>query len=209
MRVQGPLIFTLTLGMAAAALAQDNGARVQGNYVQPASGMTFPQIVGDFRRESVRQNQPDATDISVGYQRRHPGAEIVGTVYSYPTPVPPATVAGDAPEVRNKLCGALAAQIVKAIETDYPSAHRLQTNLITLIQNGVVQNGYHARYSMTVPNFMNRPLQGVQTEAYVFCYAGGKWTVEYRFTYPESATDAANAIAQFMNNLKWTFTQSQ
>jgi hypothetical protein len=201
----------LLLGSAALAIApvmaQPIRLNVQGPYVQAASGMAFPESVDDFRRVSVLQYKPDGTDMSAGYVRAQLNAEIVATAYSFPSPTPPAVDPGQpVNQVRNKVCGAVAAGIIKGMETANPSAQRLQTNLTALTQNGVVQNGYHALYSMTVPTFLNRQQEAVKSEAYVFCYGGGKWTVEYRFTYP-AATDAGPSIAQFMNDLKWTFAQ--
>jgi hypothetical protein len=197
------LVLTLVVTAAIPAGAQVK-LDVQGPYTQAASGMVYPETVDDFRRISVMQYKSDGTDVSAGYQRPVPNAEIVATAYSFPTPPPPADVGQPVEAAQNKLCGALAGQVVREIEATYPSAQRVRADLVSLSQNGAVQHGYHALYSMTVPNFQGRQQEAVKSEAYVFCYAGGKWTVEYRFTYP-AAADAAPAIAKFMSDLKWTY----
>jgi hypothetical protein len=177
--------------------------QVQGPYVQAASGMTYPEIVDDFRRISVVQYRPDGTDVSAGYRGGSPNAEIIGTVYSFPLPPPVLQPAETADQAQTRQCGAVAAQIVKQVETANAGAQRLQANLVNLGQAGAAQHGYHARYAMTVPSFLSRQQEAVKSDAYVFCY-GGKWIVEYRFTYP-AAADAAPAIDKFMTDFKWTF----
>jgi len=207
MKVRWHFLLGLAAAMTVPASAQVTKLNVQGPYVQAASGMTFPEAVDDFRRVSVLQYKPDGSDMSAGYVRRQPNAEIVATAYSFPSPTPPAADAGQpVDQVRNNVCRAVAGGIVRDMRAANPSLKPLQADQPTLTQNGVAQNGYHAVYSMTVPTFMNRQQEAVKDEVYIFCYAGGKWTVEYRFTYP-AATDAGASIAQFMNDLKWTFAQ--
>ena len=197
----------VALAFAAPASAQMVPLTVQGPYLQPASGMTYPESAGEFRRVSVMQYKPDGSDISAGYLRAQPGAEIVATAYSFPTP-PPATDTGlSADQAKARMCGAVAGSVVKSIQTSYPTAALTRTNLTTLDQMGGTQNGYHAVLNMTVPKFMGRDQEAVKSEAFVFCNAGGKWTMEYRFTYPATTPDSGPAIAKFMDDLKWTFTQ--
>ncbi len=43
----------------------------------------------------------------------------------------------------------------------------------------------------------------LHSELYVFCYVGGKWAFEYRFTSPRNFA-ATEAIAAFMMKLPWT-----
>jgi hypothetical protein len=197
----------LAITMTVPAFAEVTRLNVQGPYVQAASGMTFPESVDDFRRVSVLQYKPDGSDMSAGYIRAQPNAEIVATAYSFPSPIPSAAAAGQpVDQVRNSICRGVAGGVVRDMRTANPTLKPLSADQPTLTQNGVAQNGYHAVYSMTAPIFMNRQQQAVKDEVYIFCYAGGKWTVEYRFTYPV-ATDAGQSIAQFMNDLKWTFAQ--
>jgi hypothetical protein len=42
----------------------------------------------------------------------------------------------------------------------------------------------------------------VRSRLYVFCFVGGKWAVEYRFTHPK-AENADEAIKKFMDNWHW------
>lgn len=48
--------------------------------------------------------------------------------------------------------------------------------------------------------FQRQPLR---SELYVFCYVGGNWAFEYRFTSPRSP-DASGVISTFMAALTWT-----
>ena len=74
---------------------------------------------------------------------------------------------------------------------------------VSLPQAGSI--GHKATYRLTNANFFGRR-QVSRSEAYVFCYAGGKWTVEYRFDYPDDY-DAGSAIAGFMRDLDWTIRE--
>jgi hypothetical protein len=207
MKVRWYFLLGLAAAMTAPASAEIIRLNVQGPYVQAASGMTFPESVNDFRRVTVLQYKPDGSDMSVGYVRAQPNAEIVATAYSFPSPTPAAADAGQPMnQIRSKICGAVAGGVVRDMRAANPSRKLLQADQPSLTQNGVAQNGYHAVYSMTAPTFMNRQQEAVKDEVYIFCYAGGRWTVEYRFTYP-AATDAGPSIAQFMTDLKWTYAQ--
>lgn len=42
----------------------------------------------------------------------------------------------------------------------------------------------------------------VRSRLYVYCYVGGKWAVEYRFTHPKNE-DASREIGQFIEDWHW------
>jgi hypothetical protein len=60
-----------------------------------------------------------------------------------------------------------------------------------------------AAYTFTAPLFAGRRNQPVRSEAYLFCYVGGRWSVKYRFTHPADQ-DVRALIGAFRRELAWT-----
>src|SRR5712691_5780932 len=92
--------------IAEAAAQGLNVLRPTGPYTQAASGMTFPESVGDFTRVNIIRYRPDGTDESAGYNRLEQSHEIVGTVYVFPSPSVTsfASPAGVIAQARARLC---------------------------------------------------------------------------------------------------------
>lgn len=204
--VVGIIVCTGALFLSGTAGAQYQKLDVQGPYTQAATGMVFPVAVGDFQRVNILQYSPNGTDMSAGYNRMQRMAEIVATVYVFPSPIvrgPEAdTQAVNA--VRALACAAAFQRVQQEVMAAHPDAELLNTNEVVIPQLGVQQTGHLATYRMTLPDFFGRK-QVTHSEAYVFCYAGGKWTVEYRIDYPENY-NADIPISEFMRNLAWTIT---
>jgi hypothetical protein len=197
--------FALCFSIAGAAAQGLNVLRPTGPYTQTASGMIFPESVGDFTRVNVIRYRPDGTDESGGYNRLETAHEINATVDVFPSPpitsfASPANVIDQA---RSRLCENLFASVQAEITTAHPDAELVETAEVSLPQSRSV--GHKATYRLTNPNFFGRR-QASRSEAHVFCYAGGKWTVEYRFDYPDDY-DAAPAISNFMRDLAWTIRE--
>jgi hypothetical protein len=73
----------------------------------------------------------------------------------------------------------------------------------TLTQGSVAHTGHQASYNVTNATFLGRTQVAAHSDVYLFCYIGGKWTVEYRIAYPADY-DASIPIANFMRDLTWT-----
>jgi hypothetical protein len=184
------------------AQAQITRLDVQGLYTQQASGMTYPESVGDFGRVSVLQYNPDGSDMSAGYLRRQPNGEIVATAYTFP--VPAALISSADGHVAKPACARAASAIMKEVTQTSPSAKPLAIEEIILDQNGP-QQGFHGTFAITAPRFMGRTDEAIKSEAFVFCVKD-KWIAEYRFSYPAATEDAQKEIADFMAGLKWTYS---
>jgi hypothetical protein len=176
-----------------------------GVYVQEATGMRYPESVGKFQRASIIRYKEDGTDESAGYNRAVPLNEIVATVYVFPSFRlrsfgSPRTVIEDA---RNHLCTDQFQAIEKEVTSAHPDAVLLRDGATSLAQGNVKHEGHMAAYRLTNPKFAGRSDVALHSDVYVFCYAGGKWTVEYRIDYPLEY-DAGSEIADFMRDLVWT-----
>jgi len=197
--------FALCFSIAGAAAQGLNVLHPTGPYTQTASGMIFPESVGDFTRVNIIRYRPDGTDESGGYNRLETAHEINATLYVFPSPsvtsfASPANVIAGA---RARLCENLFASVQAEVISAHPDAELLETAEASLPQSRSA--GHKATYRVTNANFFGRR-QLSRSEAYVFCYAGGKWTVEYRFDYPDDY-DAAPAISNFMRDLAWTIRE--
>ena len=70
-------------------------------------------------------------------------------------------------------------------------------------QDGVTYSGHFASFDLTNARLLGRADVASRSEAYLYCYVGGKWSIEYRVDYPRDF-DASGLISGFINNLKWT-----
>jgi len=176
-----------------------------GPYTQAASGMTYPVAVDDFRRINIIRYKDDGTDESAGYNRETPMSEISMTVYVFSSPNitsfgSPQDVIDDA---RAHMCAVQFHAIQQEIMNAHPDAILSDQGDATLAQVGATHAGYKASYTLTNQNFFGRPNVASRSDVYVFCYAGGKWTIEYRVDYLADY-DANKPIADFMRDLIWT-----
>jgi hypothetical protein len=176
-----------------------------GPYTQQPTGMIFPVSVGDFQRVEILRYSKDGTDESGGYNYTKPMNEIVATVYVFPSPR--VTSIGSPEnvvrEARDTVCQQQFKGVEKEVMTAHPNATLIGDGPVTLLQPGKSYSGYKASYDLTSPRAFGRTNVAARSEAYIFCFAGGKWTVEYRIDYPRES-NAAPLIAAFMRDLTWT-----
>jgi len=178
-----------------------------GPYTQSATGMTYPVAVGDFQRVKIIRYKDDGSDESAGYNLETPTNEISMTVYVFSSPSltsfgSPQDVINDA---RAHLCTAQFHAIQQEILSAHPDAILSGQGDTTLIQGAATHAGYKASYTLTNQSFFGHANVASRSDVYVFCYAGGKWTVEYRVDYPVDY-DASEPIANFMRDLTWTIS---
>lgn len=199
---------TLAAALAGAALmssaaAQEEVSVPRGEaYIQAATGMTFPAQVGEFNRVSVYRYAADGTDESAGYNLYRRGAHVAATVYVYPSPeleIGPGSQPETVLAAQALLCSAQFDRVQLEIEGAYEGE--------TLIEeSGTMHDetlGFRAAYTFTSPNFARRRNVEVKSEAHLFCFVGGRWSVKYRFTYPVDQ-DVRAVIDAFMRDLAWT-----
>jgi hypothetical protein len=134
-----------------------------------------------------------------------PLKEIVATVYVFPSPPlrsfgSPRSVIEDA---RDHLCSGQFESVKKEVTGAHHDAVLLQEGPAALVQGNVKHDGHFAAYKLTNGKFAGRENVLLRSDVDVFCYVGGKWTVEYRIDYPIDY-DAGAEIADFMQRLLWT-----
>jgi hypothetical protein len=178
------------------------------DYVQSASGMTFPPHVGAFDRGIVTRYQADGSDEGIGYNfvTVEPGVGVAATIYVSPSPM--VTNLGSPNEVVEVAEALLCGQQFDAVQAQIEGVHRgaalVSEQAIARAHGDANLSGHAAIYSFVVPNFFGRSNVELRSEAYLFCHVGGRWSVKYRFTYPADLAEARGVIDAFMRQLAWT-----
>jgi hypothetical protein len=192
------------LFLAAPAAAQQDIMLERGQpYVQAASGMTFPPSVAGFGRShrAVRYTADGANE-GVSYRLTTDDGFVQATVYIYPSP---SVTAGGAEidAARRAQCAEEFANVGRELVSVHPNSEMLENGPTALMQNGVSFSGEKLAFTVRAPSAFGETHAPLQSEAYLFCYVGGRWNVKYRFTYA-LALESDDAIAAFMRDLTWT-----
>jgi hypothetical protein len=163
--------------------------------------MEFPDSIAGFQRNAIAHFSADSPDVAVNYRLIVPEGAIDATVYLMPEP--PLPTVGLAPDavasVRDDACRrefATRLQEIAAID----HAQQPRQERIVLQIDGEHRVGRLARFSYQ-GMFAGSP-QELRSQLARFCFAGGGWSVEYRFTYPADFA-AGGWIASFVAALRW------
>lgn len=188
--------------LSSTPLARPERIEIAGAFRHSASGMIFPATVGEFHRAEIVRYDQDGMDIGVGYNLGTPTMAIVATIYIYPAP--PLTSIGSPQNViddaRSNLCNREFQSRKKEIADFHRGAQPIEETTVARPDMGPWIPGKLARYEFDEP--IREVVQPVHSDLYVFCYAGGKWSLEYRFTYPRRF-DGTATIRAFMADLSW------
>jgi hypothetical protein len=173
-----------------------------GTWKHSASGMEFPAELAGFERNAIAHFSAASPDIAVNYRLVTTTGAIDATVYLMPEPSLPTL--GLTPEaaatVRDQACRAEFAARVQEI-TAVDKATVLDTEPVVAAAGGARRTGRLARFAYQA-EFAGEQ-QAVRSELARFCFAGGGWSIEYRFSYP-AGFDAAGWIASLVAALPWT-----
>jgi hypothetical protein len=176
-----------------------------GSYLQEPTGMVFPETVDQFRRYDVILYRPDGSDASAGYGDTTPMHEINMTIYVFPSP--PLLSIGSPQDViddtRQKLCQDQYERVQREVVGAHPDAVLVDKKDTSRTENGVTYAGHFAAFDLNNAKFFGRSDVASRSEAYLYCYVGGKWSVEYRVDYPRDF-EATALIAGFIKDLAWT-----
>jgi hypothetical protein len=183
-------------------LAQPERLATQGGYVHPASQIALPENVGSFKRDTILRYDSNGLDISAGYNLVSASHRVAATIYVYPAPSlisigsPAEVVAG----ARAQLTENEFARRKQEIQHVHPGAMLIEQRDTVRTERGQSYPGKLAIFEYEELFAGSR--MAVRSRLYVFCYVGGKWAVEYRFTYPKDQ-DAEGVIQEFIQNLSW------
>ena len=142
--------------------------------------------------------------MGAGYNLLAPGWAVAATVYVYPAPSlisigSPSDVVASAHATlcKTEFERRKGGELIGA----HPGARQIGEKDAPLPQGGPPLPGKMAAFEYD-DLFAGARLP-LHSELYVFCYVGGKWAFEYRFTSPRNFA-ATEAIAALMMKLPWT-----
>lgn len=190
----------LALALSSAAGAQIEITRPADPYVHVQTGMEFPARIDRFARRHVQIYSKDGADTGVGYDLNI-DVRKAGYVSVFVYPAPPLTTTDDA--ARGRRCASLFDGIKRDIVTRSPGATLVAEQAVASPSPLFRTTGLKAAYTGKAQ--LGGKDQGVNDEAYLYCYAGGKWLVAYRVT-TEIGFDGARDVAALMRDLAWPAT---
>lgn len=184
--LRGLLLWPALMLAAAPAAAQED-LRVEGDWTHAASGMVFPERLGNALRTRIHSYDAEQLDVSAGYALRRGGELGFVTLYVYPA-TPERDCAENFAEMERNVAQSYSE--VKLVESDRwpsPSGHMPEV-------------AYHARFTMT--GTLDGKEQPLVSESYLFCPAGGTWLVAARASWGRNS-DLRQAFVELLHGLAW------
>ena len=170
------LAVTVVLAGRVIAASGPFAVSLDGNIVHVASGFSFPNKIGEFKRIMARQYDVAGRGVSVGYNIERP--QMVASIYVYPSN------------------GRLLETEFVVRENEIVAQHE-GTKLIdrgTALITPKKMPGLVANYEYT-DNFAGR-VQSLRSRLVVA--QRGEWNIEYRFTYPASEGASGASMVDFL-----------
>ncbi|WP_313539987.1 hypothetical protein [Sphingomonas sp.] len=185
------LLYGLILGpslmFAALPSSAQEDVRVEGDWTHSASGMVFPERLGNALRTRIHSYDDEHLDVSAGYSLRRGGELGFVTLYVYPA-VPGQNCAEAFAEIERNV--AQSNTDVKLVLRDRWPSPSGQTPDVA----------YHARFTMR--GTLDGKDQPLTSESYLFCPAGGTWLVAARGSWARSA-QLESAFTELLHGLQW------
>jgi hypothetical protein len=142
---------------------------------QDATGMVFPDKVGEFKRIAVHRYDAEGRNVSAGYNLRLGDAGVAVTVYVYP-------LEPRAGETARQACDRDFAGVTRAIVAANPENEAMGE---TAVQGSVGAETVAGRMAaFTYSQNFAQALRTVTTRALVLCPVKERWIVKYRATWP-------------------------
>jgi hypothetical protein len=182
------------------AIAQTNVENPPDPYVQQQTGMSFPEHIGNFLRHQVVRYAADGSDVGIGYELDlDEQKQAYVSMFIYPAP-------DAAPSQRAGACRELHEGMKRDIVSHEADARLESQSEVASPSPYFKPRGLRATYSGGSANFA-ATVQPVHEEALLYCFAGQKWLVSYRITWPEKyAASARPEVVKLLQALKWPET---
>ena len=142
---------------------------------QDATGMVFPDKVGEFQRVAVHRYDARGRNVSAGYNLILGDAGVAVTVYVYP-------LEPRAGETARQACDREFTGVTGAIVSANPGNKAMGEKAVQGAVGGEAVPGRMAAF--TYPQNFARALRTVTTRALVLCPVKERWIVKYRATWP-------------------------
>lgn len=182
-------------------------SQLEGDWTHEASGMVFPQSIGDFKRVTINHYDKEENNVGVGYNLQSMFKPVIATVYVYPSPRIISIMSP--PEVIETTRTTLSKNQYEATKQGILSGHenaRLKEYDFNLPQGEMEVSGKLAVFEYDGV-FASRQ-QKLMSILYFFTYVNQKWTVKYRFTFPR-VVNASKEVKGFMKDFSWSIEKSE
>jgi hypothetical protein len=165
--------------------------------------MAFPLQVAGFGRTRIAHFTPDGSDAAVAYDLVTQRGDVAATVYLHRAPElltlglsPDAVAAEQARSCRAELNRRTEEMLRTHLDASPP-----RTRAISVVNGGATRSGLlvASGYAASLAGGEQR----VRTELALFCAAGPGWTLEFRFSFPDSL-QADDRIVAFIGALDWS-----
>jgi hypothetical protein len=175
---------------------------LHGAYIHAGSKILMPETIAGFKRGVIMHYDAHGQDVSAGYNLMTDSSLVAATVYVYPAPS--LMSIGSSPDViagaRSRLAEREFERRKQEIRQVHPGATFIEQHDTVCTEGGQSYAGKVATYEYEELFAGSRRL--LRSQLCLFCYVGGKWAVEYRFTRPK-AEDADKEIQEFMEKWNW------
>jgi hypothetical protein len=185
--------------IASGATAAPTVIERPGTIVHGPADASFPERVGEFRRQNAHQYDSDGRDISATYNLARPEGRLVLSVYIYPAP----GVSGrgsTADAARAELCRQSFEGISRAIEAQHQDVATIERGPAPAVKGVGPALSHRAVFRMRTK--FDGSEQDVRSEADLYCYVDGDWLVKYRAT-SHGRFDAGPEVEAFIRSGPW------
>lgn len=167
-----------------------------------ASGMRFPERVGEFKRLTYHQSGGEGLNFTCEYQCTSGGIPIAMTVSLYPAP----SVTGDPSEgvIREARPGMADSEYqveVKKILMAHPQTSVVAEREYALAQGVQLHVGRYVEFEYS--DRLGGRVQPVTSRLYLFNNVDEKWAVRFRVTCPKGYP-ADGPVNAFLSELRWS-----
>lgn len=181
------LMLGTTLALAALPAHAQQDLQIEGDWTHAATGMLFPERLGNALRTRIHLFDAEALDVSAGYALRRGGELALVTLYIYPAPP-------------GRTCAENFAEIERNVDSSYAEVKRVESDRWPSPSGHLPATAYHARF--TLIGTLEGKEQPLTSDSYLFCPAGGAWLVAARGSWPRHSGLAAD-FQKFLRGLAW------
>jgi len=181
------LMLGTALMLAALPAAAQEDLRIEGDWTHAATGMVFPERLGNAMRTRIHAYDAEQLDVSAGYALRRNGELGFVTLYVYPA----------SPD---RDCAENFAEIERNVAQNYTDVKLLESDRWPSPSGRTPDTAYHARFTMT--GTLDGKEQPLTSESYLFCPEGGNWLVAARGSWGRNS-DLRQAFVELLHGLAW------
>lgn len=182
------------LALLAAPASAQGPIDTPGTVTHRPAGAHFPARIGEFQRQSVRQYDPAGEDISASYWLVRGDDRLLVTIYVYPSDRVPV------PGSREARCRAEFDGVSAAVVRNNATAREVGAATAPAVEGVAPALAHRSAYAMEA-QFDGRR-QPVRSEAYLYCFVGGRWQVKYRVT-SNAGFDGSAEIERLIRTGPW------